>query len=222
MAGGIGTGPRTAVLVSGGGTNLQAIIDRVAAGTLPVNLAEVLSDNPRARGLERAARAGIPTCTVDYAGHASRTLAEAALLAELERLAPDLVVLAGFMRILPDALVERFTGRMLNVHPSLLPKFRGLHTFRRVLAAGDAWHGSTVHFVVPALDAGPAIIQYWIPVGAADTEDSLKRRVQRGEYLIYPRAIEWFAAGRLILRDDAAWLDGQRLDAPVRVDELPE
>ncbi|MDJ0928923.1 MAG: phosphoribosylglycinamide formyltransferase [Gammaproteobacteria bacterium] len=210
---------RTAVLISGSGTNLQAIIDATAAGELPIDLCAVVSDQPAAFGLERARRADIPTITVDYRDHPDRSAAEAGLGDTLAELDPDIVVLAGFMRILPDDIVEHFRGRMLNVHPSLLPKFRGLHTFARVLEAGDAWHGSTVHFVVPELDSGPSIIQYRIAVRSDDDEASLKDRVQAGEYVIYPRAIGWLATGRVELKHDAAWLDGERLGTPVLVDE---
>jgi phosphoribosylglycinamide formyltransferase-1 len=219
VTGGLGTGPSTAVLVSGSGTNLQAIIDRVLQGALGVRLSAVLSDAPSAFGLERARRAGIPTVTVNYRDYPDRPAAERALGRALADLDPAIVVLAGFMRILPDGLVEAYRGRMLNVHPSLLPKYRGLHTYERVLAAGDRWHGTTVHFVVPELDAGPAIIQYRVPVRRGEDEASLRERVQAGEYLIYPRAIDWLATGRLALRDGAAWLDGERLDEPVRVEE---
>lgn len=212
---------RTAVLVSGSGTNLQAIIDASRDGSLPIELCAVISDQPAAAGLARASKAGIPTVCVDYRDHASRADAEDTLRGLLTGLGPDLVVLAGFMRILPDRLVTDFAGRMLNIHPSLLPKFRGLHTFRRVLEAGDAWHGSTVHFVVPELDAGPSIIQYRIAVSAEDDESTLKARVQAGEYLIYPQAINWFASGRLELRNGLAWLDDAPLTDPVRVDETP-
>lgn len=212
-------GPRTVVLVSGGGTNLQAIIDRQAGGELSIDLAGVVSDRPGVRALARAEAAGIPALTVDHAAFADRAAFDAALLATLERLAPEIIVLAGFMRILPAPTVGRWQGRMLNVHPSLLPLYPGLHTYRRALAAGDAWHGSTVHFVTPELDAGPAIIRYRVRILPGETEQSLAQRVQRGEYLVYPRAIGWLATGRLALRDGRAWLDGQPLDQPVTVDE---
>ncbi len=216
---GIGEGQRTAVLISGGGTNLQAIIDRVLAGELGIHLCAVLSDRPEAQGLARALKAGIPALTVDYSAHDRREDAERIFAAELETLGPDLVVLAGFMRILPAELVEIFYGRMLNIHPSLLPKHRGLNTYRHALQSGDAWHGSTVHYVVPELDAGPSIIQYKVPVHADETETSLAERVRRGEYLIYPRAIGWIADGRLKLTDTGVELDGERLESPVIVNE---
>lgn len=221
MTSGIGAGPRTVVLVSGSGTNLQAIIDAVAAGSLAVELVAVLSDKPEAFGLERARRAGIPDIAVGYNTFAQRADAEHALAARLASLEPDIVVLAGFMRILPASVVEAHTGRMLNIHPSLLPKFRGLHTYRRALEAGETWHGSTVHFVTPELDAGPALIQYRVRIAPDDTEDSLAARVQQGEYRIYPRAIDWVATGRARLTDAGAELDGAILAAPVIEDELP-
>lgn len=216
---GIGTGMRTVVMISGGGTNLQAIINEVLAGGLPIELRAVVCDRPGVLGLERAEQAGVPTCVIDYVQIGERARAEAELAATLEGLSPELVVLAGFMRILPDTIVDTYRGRMLNIHPSLLPKFRGLNTHRRALDAGERWHGSTVHFVIPALDAGPSIIQYRVAIHADETEASLQERVQQGEYLIYPRAIGWLASGRLRLRDDEAWLDGLPLDEPVRVDE---
>ncbi|UCG72501.1 MAG: phosphoribosylglycinamide formyltransferase [Chromatiales bacterium] len=219
MSKGLGAGPATVVLVSGSGTNLQAIIDQVQQGHLRVRLVAVLSDVPDAYGLQRAQAAGIPTVTVNYKAYPDRPSAERALAAELAAIDPAIVVLAGFMRILPDAIVQAYQGRMLNVHPSLLPRFRGLHTYERVLEAGDAWHGTTVHFVVPELDAGPAIIQYRVAVKPTEDIASLRERVQRGEYLVYPQAIGWLASGRLTLRDGQAWLDDNPLAAPVQVDE---
>lgn len=210
---------RTAVMISGSGTNLQAIIDEAASGRLPIELCGVISDRPDAAGLGRADRASIPTTTVDFSRFPARADAEAALAAALQDLQPNLVVLAGFMRILPDMLVADWEGRMLNIHPSLLPKFRGLHTYRRALAAGERWHGSTVHFVIPALDAGPAIVQYRVAVRPGDTEQTLAERVQQGEYRIYPMAIGWIAAGRLRLKDGTVIKDGAPLRAPVLINE---
>jgi len=216
---GIGTGPRTVVMISGGGTNLQAIINEVEAGEAPINLCAVVCDRAGVLGLERAERAGIPTRVVDYADLGDRDRAERRLAECLRDINPELVVLAGFMRILPMAIVEAFTGRMLNIHPSLLPKFRGLNTYRRAVDAGERWHGSTVHFVIPELDAGPSIIQYRVAVRPDETVTSLQARVQQGEYLIYPRAVGWFGAGRLRLRDGEVWLDGLPLSEPVVIDE---
>lgn len=211
--------PRTVVLVSGNGSNLQAMIDAARAGELAVRFVGVLSDRPGVLALERAARAGLATEAVDFAACAGRNAFDDGIARTLERWHPDLVALAGFMRILPAGMVARYAGRMLNVHPSLLPSYPGLHTFRRALEAGEAWHGSTVHFVTPELDAGPAVLQYRVPVGPEDTEDSLRRRVQQGEYLIYPRALHWLATGRLAHRDGRVWLDGVALDAPIQVQE---
>jgi len=216
---GIGAGPRTVVMISGGGTNLQAIINEVEAGEAPINLCAVVCDRPGVLGLERAERAGIPTHVVDYADIGDRERAERRLAECLGEIDPELVVLAGFMRILPRAIVEAFTGRMLNIHPSLLPKFRGLNTYQRAIDAGERWHGSTVHFVIPELDAGPSIIQYRVAVRPDENLTSLQARVQQGEYLIYPRAIGWFGAGRLRLRDNEVWLDGLPLAEPVTIDE---
>jgi phosphoribosylglycinamide formyltransferase-1 len=210
---------RIAVLVSGSGSNLQAIMDRAAAGDIPVEIAGVVSDRADAYALERARGAGVPAITVEYAACGSRAAFGERLGAELDALGPDAVALAGFMRILPDALVQRYRGRMLNVHPSLLPRYPGLDTYRRALEAGDAWHGSTVHFVIPELDAGPAIIQYRVRVRPGDTEHTLRERVQRGEHVIYPRAIGWLATGRVEHRADGVWIDGSRTTSPVVVDE---
>jgi phosphoribosylglycinamide formyltransferase-1 len=217
---GIGKGLRTAVLISGGGSNLQAIIDRVVEGELDIHLIATLSDRPDAFGLTRSDEAGIPTRIVDYAKFSSRAAADEDLARELDALAPDLVVLAGFMRILPADIVNAYEGRMLNIHPSLLPKYRGLHTYRKAIEAGDAHHGSTVHYVTPDLDAGPSIIQYRIPIREDETESGLAARVQRGEHVIYPRAIGWIADGRLTLEGADVRLDGRHLDAPVVVDEI--
>jgi len=214
-----GTGRlRLAVLISGSGTNLQAIIDAVAAQDLPVEITAVLSDRPDAYGLQRARIAGIPAIAIDYKSFTSRSDYDAQLAKELAALHPDLIVLAGYMRILPAAIVNSYHGRMLNVHPSLLPAYPGLNTFARALAAGEQWHGSTVHFVIPELDAGPPIIQYRIAVRPDDTETSLRNRVQTGEYRIYPEAIRWIAEGRLCLRGSAALLDNKPLDGPVIIE----
>lgn len=210
---------RTVVLVSGSGTNLQTIIDRAASGSLGITVVGVISDRPGVLALERARLAGIPALTVDHAQAGGSASFNQLLGNALTELQPELVVLAGFMRILSPELVGAWAGRMLNVHPSLLPKYPGLHTYRRALEAGEKEHGSTVHFVIPELDAGPGILQYRVAIRPGESEDSLRTRVQQGEYLIYPRAIAWFAAGRLALKDGSTWLDGERLSAPVVVDE---
>lgn len=217
---GTGAGLRTAVLISGTGTNLQAIIDAVSAARLTIDLHVVLSDRADAAGLERGQKAGILTRVVDYQAIGDREQADLELASELESLSPELIVLAGFMRILPASIVNIYRGRMLNIHPSLLPKHRGLHTYRKAIEAGDAWHGSTVHYVTPELDAGPSIIQYKVPIHFGESEISLTQRVQRGEYVIYPRAIGWIADGRLELKGRSVWLDNAPLADPIIIEEI--
>jgi phosphoribosylglycinamide formyltransferase-1 len=151
--------------------------------------------------------------------YADRTAYGRALGDIVAGMQPDLVVLAGFMRILSDEFVLRFLGRMLNIHPSLLPRYPGLHTHRRALEAGDAEHGASVHFVTPELDGGPVVLQARVPVLPGDDEDTLAARVLRQEHVIYPRVVSWFAQGRLAFRDGAAWLDGNRLETPLQLDE---
>ena len=205
---------RVAVLISGSGTNLQAIID----AQLDINIVAVLSDRPAAYGLERATAAGIHSTAINYKGFSHADDYNAALATALDALNPDLIVLAGYMRILPDNIVNAYAGRMLNVHPSLLPAYPGLDTYNRALAAGESHHGSTVHFVIPELDAGPPILQYRVQILPAETEPELRERVQKGEYIIYPRTIEWFAAGRLQLNNNQVMLDGTALSEAVIVD----
>jgi phosphoribosylglycinamide formyltransferase-1 len=210
---------RVAVLVSGSGTNLQAIIDQLASQALPVKIIAVISDRPNAYGLERARAAGIEALAIDYQTYARREDYDAELEASLQKLAPDLVVLAGYMRILADSTVNNFQGRMLNIHPSLLPAYPGLRTYERALAAGEEWHGTTVHFVIPKLDAGPPILQYRVRIKANETEPELRERVQQGEYIIYPRVIGWIAEGRLTLSGDQVVIDGKAISEPLTQDE---
>ncbi|MBP6105849.1 MAG: phosphoribosylglycinamide formyltransferase [Steroidobacteraceae bacterium] len=206
---------RVVVLVSGRGSNLRAIAARAAAGELAVRIEAVVSDRADAGALEWARARGIVTSVLSPRDFADREAYGRALGDIVESHAPQLVVLAGFMRILSDEFVLRFSGRMLNIHPSLLPRYAGLHTHRRALGAGDREHGASVHFVTPELDGGPVVLQARVPIVAGDDEASLAARVLREEHVIYPRCIGWFAAGRLAFRDGAAWLDGKRLDAPV-------
>jgi phosphoribosylglycinamide formyltransferase-1 len=208
--------PATAViLLSGRGSNMVAIAAAARAGSIPVRIAAVLSDKPEAAGLQRARELGLPAEAVPAAGASSREAYDAVLAARVRAHAPDVVVLAGFMRILSAAFVQEFQGRMLNVHPSLLPRYPGLHTHRRALAAGDKLHGCTVHFVTEELDGGPAVLQAKVPILPGDDEASLSARVQRQEHILYPEAVGLLAAGRLALRDGRAWLDGRLLEAPV-------
>jgi phosphoribosylglycinamide formyltransferase-1 len=210
---------RVAVLISGEGTNLQALIDASNAGRLGARIVTVVSNKSGARGLERARAAGVEALHVPAVRGQARADYDAALAELLAPREPDLIVLAGFMRIVGPAFVERFAGRMLNIHPSLLPQHPGLDTHRRVLEAGDRWHGATVHFVTAELDAGPAIIRYRLRVRTGDTPESLATRVHFGEHIILPRAVSWFAEGRLRLEGSSVMLDGQALPAPVSIDE---
>lgn len=205
-----------AVLISGSGTNLQSFIDKVASGTLDLGLAVVLSNKPGAAGLERARQAGIPVECVQHGDYPDRESFDAALVDTLDRYAPDLIVLAGFMRILTPVFIDHFAGRIFNIHPSLLPKYPGLDTHQRAIDAGDEWAGSTVHFATEELDGGPPIIQGRVPVLPDDTADTLAARVLAVEHRIYPEAAALFAAGRLRYKDGGAWLDGERLDQPIQ------
>lgn len=202
------------VLVSGNGTNLQALLDAIGRGELPARIRAVIGSKRDAFALQRARHAGISAHAVAGDEYPDRSAYDAALTEVIERYDPGLIALAGFMRILTDAFVRRFAGKMLNIHPSLLPKYRGLHTHRRVLEAGDAEHGASVHFVTEELDGGPVVLQAKIPVLKDDTEASLARRVQQREHLIYPLAIRWFAEGRLRLADGTVMLDDAVLDSP--------
>ncbi|MFZ5621322.1 MAG: phosphoribosylglycinamide formyltransferase [Pseudomonadota bacterium] len=208
------------ILISGRGSNMQAILEEAARGTLPVDIRAVISNRPEASGLETARAAGIPTEVVDHRAYASREDYDRALQAAIDRHAPELVVLAGFMRILTPDFVRHFRGRLLNIHPSLLPAFRGLDTHRRALEAGVAEHGASVHFVTEELDGGPVIAQIPVPVRPGDTEADLARRVLKQEHRLYPTVIGWFATGRLRYRDGAAWLDGRPLPEPQRLDAV--
>jgi len=210
---------RVAVLISGEGSNLQALIDAAQAGQLGASIVSVVSNRGAARGLDRARAAGIEALHLAPKRGQERADYDAALARLLAPRDPDLVVLAGFMRILSPPFVALYAGRMLNLHPSLLPKYPGLDTHRRVLEAGDEWHGATVHFVTDELDGGPPIVQYRLPVEAGDTADSLAQRVHKGEHIILPRAVSWFSAGRLRLAGRSVMLDGRALPAPIFVDE---
>jgi phosphoribosylglycinamide formyltransferase 1 len=205
------------ILISGRGSNMQAIAERAIAGTLPVRIGAVISDKSEAPGLSLAAALGLKTCVLSPREYPNRESYDLALADLVTSFAPELVVLAGFMRILTPNFIDRFTGRILNIHPSLLPKYRGLHTHRRVLEAKECEHGVSVHFVTLELDGGPVIMQSCIDVTASDTEASLSARVQRQEHSIYAQAIDWFARGRLVLRDGRAHLDGQPMSAPALI-----
>lgn len=204
---------RIVVLISGSGSNLQAIIDRIDAGGINGRVAAVISNREDAFGLTRAARAGIETQVLNHKTFADRLAFDLALQESIDSYNPHLVVLAGFMRILTPEFVRHYAGRLFNIHPSLLPKYKGLHTHQRALEAGDAEHGCTVHFVTEELDGGPLIVQAPIPVHPDESADQLQQRVHRMEHQIYPLAVEWFCADRLRLGDGQVLLDGNPLPA---------
>ena len=206
---------RTAILVSGSGTNLQAFIDAVAAGSLDLDLCVVFSNNPNAFGLERAEKAGIPTACIQHGDFPDRESFDRAVIAELDRSNPELLILAGFMRILSPAFVSHYEGKVLNIHPALLPKYPGLNTHQRALDAGDEWHGSTVHFVTEELDGGPRILQGRLPVDPEESAEELQHRVQAIEHKIYPQAAGLVGSGRVVFRDGRAWIDGELADEPI-------
>ena len=192
---------RCVVLVSGSGTNLQALLDQAGEGALGASVAGVVSNRPGAYALERARGAGVATEVVDHTAFPDRSTFDAALEEAVARFAPDLVVMAGFMRVLTPGFVARFAGRLINVHPSLLPAFRGLDTHRKALEAGCQIHGTTIHFVTEDLDAGPIIAQAALRVHSTDDADSLRQRVQALEHRLLPQVVRWFAAGRLHTTD---------------------
>ena len=199
------------VLISGSGSNLQALIDSIAHDGNPARIVAVISNRADAYGLQRAQDAGIATQVLDHKQFDGREAFDAALVEAIDAFDPQLVVLAGFMRILTPGFVRHYAGRLLNIHPSLLPTYKGLHTHQRALEAGDREHGCSVHFVTEELDGGPLVVQAVIPVQSDDSPESLAQRVHTQEHLIYPLAVTWFAEGRLHLEAQGATLDGQAL-----------
>jgi len=208
-----------AVLISGRGSNMLALARAASDGRIHGNVVAVISDRADAPGLASARGLGLAARALECAPGMDRAAYGRALAGAIERSGARLVALAGFMRVLDADFVRRWQGRLLNIHPSLLPAHRGLHTHRRVLEAGERQHGCTVHFVTEELDAGPAVIQGRLAVLPDDDEQSLSARVQRLEHIIYPRAVGWFAAGRLAWRDGEARFDGETLLQPI-VEEL--
>jgi phosphoribosylglycinamide formyltransferase-1 len=203
------------ILISGAGSNMQRLAQLALSEQLPISVNAVISDRANAPGLQAAAQLGIATATLDPRQFADRAAFDVALADLVERYAPQLVVLAGFMRILSDAFIQRFADRMLNIHPSLLPKYRGLHTHQRALEAGDQEHGASVHFVTADLDGGPVVMQARVPVMQSDTAATLAERVLQQEHHIFPEAVRLFAAGRLQMHQGKAWLDGTELAQPL-------
>jgi len=209
--------PKIVVLASGSGTNLQALIDASRERDFPGEIIAVGCNRPGAFALERAAQANIKTFVIDHQQFGSREEFDGALIAELHRHNPDVIVLAGFMRILTADFVRAFRGRMLNVHPSLLPAYTGLNTHQRVLDAGDKMHGVSIHFVTEELDGGPVIAQADVVVNADDTPESLAERVQQQEHLLYPIVLRWFCEGRIQLAAEGVLFDGEPLPKPMRL-----
>jgi phosphoribosylglycinamide formyltransferase-1 len=211
---------RLVVLISGRGSNLQAILDQASSGELPVEVAAVISNRPGVHGLERARRAGVPALELDHKLFADRPEFEAALIDLIDHYRPDLVILAGFMRVLTPGFTEHYQGRIFNIHPSLLPKFRGLHTHERAIAAGETVHGASIHFVTAELDGGPVIVQARVPVLPGDDPDTLAARVLEREHRLYPQAIRWFAEGRLGLAGKRVLFDGKPMAEPLRLENF--
>jgi phosphoribosylglycinamide formyltransferase-1 len=207
---------RVAVLLSGRGSNLGALIAAVASAELPIRLVGAFSNKADAPGLGLAAAAAIPTHVVEVRDYADKGAFEEALFAQVAASGADLVVLAGFMRILTAATVEQWRGRLINIHPSLLPKYQGLHTHERVIAAGDAEHGASVHFVTPVLDGGPVLMQVRVPIRADDTPDALAARLLPQEHRLLVAAVRLFAERRVGLVGDRILVDGAALAEPIR------
>ncbi|MEN9630539.1 MAG: phosphoribosylglycinamide formyltransferase PurN [Pseudomonadota bacterium] len=192
---------RIVILISGRGSNMEAIVQRCQQQQWPATVVAVIANQPNARGLDFARAHGLATAVVDHKAHADREAFDLALAAAIDGFEPDLVVLAGFMRILGRAFVQRYEGRLLNIHPSLLPAFPGLHTHRRALEAGCQVVGATVHFVTPELDHGPIVMQSAVPVLPGDDESALSARVLATEHVIYPLSVRWFVEGKLRLEE---------------------
>jgi len=211
---------RIAILISGSGSNLQAIIDHQKQHSHEYEIALVLSNKADAYGLIRAQNANIPTQVIEHANFASREEFDQALQTKIETEQVDLIVLAGFMRILTPAFTQHFLGKMLNIHPSLLPKYTGLNTHQRALEAGDTEHGLSIHFVTPELDSGPVILQAKVPIIERDTEESLKEKVHQQEHLAYPLVILWFAQGKLEFKAHQTWFEQTLLTKPQQLNAL--
>ena len=199
------------VLISGTGSNLQAIIDACKSGRINGKISAVISNKPDAYGLTRAKDASIPTAVLENKTFSNRDDYDQALIQVIDEFKPDLIIMAGFMRILTPTFVNHYAGKMLNIHPSLLPKYQGLHTHQRAIDGGDSEHGASVHFVTEELDGGPIVLQAKVPVFEDDDASELAQRVHVQEHLIYPIVVNWFCQNRLMMKDDKAWLDGECL-----------
>nr|WP_296748580.1 phosphoribosylglycinamide formyltransferase [Thioalkalivibrio sp.] len=213
---------RLVVLISGRGSNLSALIEACSKGRIDGKVVRVISNRPRARGLNFARQSRIPYAVVDHGEYPDREGFDRALAEVIEASAPDLIVLAGFMRVLTDAFVAHFAGRMVNIHPSLLPDFRGLDTHARALAAGVEVHGASVHFVTAELDGGPVLMQAPVPVHPDDDPETLAARVRAAEHRLYPAAVGLICSGRIQAVGDKVWCDGIPLERPLLLDEMME
>jgi len=211
---------RIVVLISGSGSNLQALIDKIRAGEINGEVVAVISNRPGVKGLERARKAGIPALTIDHKEYPSREAFDEALAETIDRQQPDLIVLAGFMRILTPDFVNHYTGRMLNIHPSLLPKYQGLHTHKRALEAGDKEHGASVHFVTAELDGGPVILQSRLPIDEKHTPETLAADLLPREHAIYPLVVKWFCEGRLQYHEKGGMMNGKLLREPLAFEKF--
>jgi len=200
---------KAVVLISGGGSNLQAFIDQISAGELELDISLVLSNVPTAFGLQRAANAGIAHECINHKEFDSRLAFDQAMMARIDQVEPDIVILAGFMRILTPQFVDHYQNRLVNIHPSLLPKFTGVNTHQRAIDAGEAWHGASIHFVIPELDAGPVILQGRLPITEQDNAETLQQRIHKIEHQLYPLAVKWFSQRRLTIKKDQVLLDGE-------------
>ena len=206
---------KLAILISGRGSNMEAVAKACRDGRIAASVAVVISDREGAGGLGVARELGIETAVVSWKSFADRAAFERGVIEQIEAHRADIIVLAGFMRVLSPEFTSRYEGRILNIHPALLPKHRGLHTHARVLEAGDTEHGASVHFATAELDGGPVVLQSRVAVRPAETESELAARVLRTEHIILPKVIGWLADKRLTWRDGKGWLDGRALDAPV-------
>jgi len=214
--------PRILILASGAGTNLQALIDASQERDFPGRIVAVGCNRPNAFALERAAQANIDHFTVDHTRCGSREEFDGLLMAEIRRRNPDLILLAGFMRILTTDFVRALRGTLLNVHPSLLPKYTGLNTHQRALDAGDSLHGTSIHFVTEELDGGPVVAQAQVQIAKGDTAETLAEKVQAKEHLLYPIVVRWFCEGRIQLGTDYVIFDGQPLNQPLVLPDGPD
>lgn len=200
---------KAVILISGNGSNLQAFIDQIAIGKLDMEIQLILSNVPNAFGLERARQANIAQACINHKNFENRLDFDRALIARIDEIKPDIIILAGFMRVLTPEFVKHYPNKLINIHPSLLPKFPGINTHKRALSAGEYWHGASIHFVTPDLDAGPVILQGRLKVHSTDTIESLKQRVHKVEHHLYPLAAQWFCEQRLRIENQKVLLDGE-------------